>query len=108
MEQINEGCERAEIPNMILQPLFENVIKHAVYETLDKVQLTLKCNYENGFLKIHLQNNYDESTSPKKGAGVGLKNIEERLKLIYHQDNLMEVKKEKGIFSITLFIPYEN
>jgi sensor histidine kinase YesM len=108
MEQINEGCERAEIPNMILQPLFENVIKHAVYETLDKVQLTLKCDYENGFLKIHLQNNYDESTSPKKGAGVGLKNIEERLKLIYHQDNLMEVKKEKGIFSITLFIPYEN
>ena len=44
----------------------------------------------------------------KKGAGVGLKNIEERLKLIYHQNNLLEVKKEKDIFEVTLYIPIEE
>ncbi len=41
-EKIEEECEKVEIPNMILQPIFENVIKHAVYETLDKVVLTFK------------------------------------------------------------------
>ena len=107
-EQLDDECYKAEIPNMILQPLFENVIKHAVYETLDKVQLTLKCNFDNGFLKIHLQNNFDESSKSRKGAGVGLKNINDRLNLIYHRDDLMEVKKEKGIFSVTLFIPCEE
>ena len=79
-----------------------------MYETLDKVQLTLKCSFDNGYLKIHLQNNFDESSKSRKGAGVGLKNINDRLNLIYRRDDLMEVKKEKGIFSVTLFIPISN
>jgi len=107
-EEIEPECEKDEIPNMILQPLFENVIKHAVYETLDKVVLTLKCSRQNEFLKISIENDFDETYSPQKGTGVGLKNIYERLKLIYHQDNLLDVRKEKGKFSVTLFIPMEN
>jgi sensor histidine kinase YesM len=108
IEETNEGCTNVEIPSMILQPLFENAIKHAVYETLDKVTLKLFCKIQNGFLKIVVQNNFDEAGIAKKGAGVGLKNIEERLKLIYHQNNLLEVKKEKDIFTVTLYIPIEE
>jgi len=107
-EQLEKECNNAEIPNMILQPLFENVIKHAVYETFDKVTLTLKCSFDDGYLKIQLVNNFDESSKSRKGAGVGLKNINDRLSLIYRRNDLMEVKKEKGIFSVTLFIPIEN
>ena len=66
------------------------------------------CNIQNGFLKIVVQNNFDVAGIAKKGAGVGLKNIEERLKLIYHQNNLLEVKKEKDIFKVTLYIPIEE
>jgi len=108
VEETDDGCSIVEIPSMILQPLFENAIKHAVYETLDKVTLKLSCKIQNGFLKIVVQNNFDEAGIIKKGAGVGLKNIEERLKLIYHQNNLLDVKKEKGIFEVTLYIPIEN
>lgn len=107
VEEINEECSKALIPSMILQPLFENAIKHAVYETLEKVVLKLSCSRQDTFLKIVMQNNF-EGDSNKKGAGVGLNNIKERLKLIYQQDNLLEVKKEKGIFSVTLYIPLEN
>lgn len=107
-EAIDEECKKAEIPNMLLQPLFENVIKHAVYETFDKVSLTLRCKYEDGYINIHLQNNFDESSKSRKGAGVGLKNISDRLNLVYHRNDLMEVKKEKGIFSVTLYIPCED
>ncbi len=106
-EEIGAECENVEIPNMLLQPLFENVIKHAVYETLDKVILTLKCSHQEEFLRITIENDFDETSSPQKGTGVGLKNIYERLKLIYHIDTLMDVKKEKGKFSVTLFIPIE-
>lgn len=107
-EQLEKECYNVEIPNMILQPLFENVIKHAVYETFDKVLLTLNCSLDNGYLKIHLVNNFDESAKSRKGTGVGLKNINDRLNIIYRRNDLMEVKKEKGIFSVTLFIPIEN
>lgn len=108
IEDIREGCTNVEIPSMILQPLFENAIKHAVYETLDKVILKLHCDRNNGFLKIIVENNFDEPAVVKKGAGVGLKNIEERLKLIYHQDNLLDIKQDKGIFRVTLYIPVEE
>ena len=107
-EEMSEECNKVEIPNMILQPLFENVIKHAVYETFDKVLLTLKCSFDDGYLKIQLVNNFDESGKSRKGTGVGLKNINDRLNLIYKRNDLMEVKKEKGIFIVTLFIPCED
>jgi len=105
IEEIGESCRNIEIPTMILQPLFENAVKHAVYETLDRVTVKLNCENKDGFLKIILQNNFDKTAPNKKGAGVGLKNIRDRLRLIYHRDSLLEVKEEKGIFKVTLYIP---
>ena len=103
-EELHEECGKTEIPSMILQPLFENAIKHAVYETLDTVVIKLTCSKQDDFLKITLCNNF-EGESHKKGAGVGLKNIKDRLSLIYQQDNLMEIKKENGKFTVNIFIP---
>jgi sensor histidine kinase YesM len=107
VEEVSEVCNNIEIPSMILQPLFENAIKHAVYETLGKVTIKLKCEPIENFLKISLTNNF-EGESNKKGTGVGLKNIRERLSLIYNQDNLLEVKKENGTFTVNIFIPKGN
>ena len=105
IEEIADDCWAMEIPSMILQPLFENAIKHAVYETFDIVTLSLKAKSENNYLNLILENNYDESSTPRKGTGVGLRNIEERLQLIYRESNLMEVNKGNGIFRVSLFIP---
>lgn len=107
IEELHDECGKTEIPSMILQPLFENAIKHAVYETLDTVKIKLTCIKQDDFLKISLCNNF-EGESHKKGAGVGLKNIKDRLKLIYQQDNLMEVKKESGKFIVNIFIPLQK
>ena len=51
VEELHEECGKTEIPSMILQPLFENAIKHAVYETLDTVTIKLTCNKQDDFLK---------------------------------------------------------
>ena len=107
IEELHPECSKTQIPSMILQPLFENAIKHAVYETLDTVRIQLTCTRQDDFLKISLCNNF-EGESHKKGAGVGLKNIKDRLKLIYQQDNLMEVKKESDKFTVNIYIPLEK
>jgi LytS/YehU family sensor histidine kinase len=104
IEELREGVLDIKVPNMILQPLFENAIKHAVYDTLDKITIKLKCIIENNFLKISLENNFENST-PKKGAGIGLQNIKSRLELIYGEKNLVDIKKEGDIFSVILYIP---
>ncbi len=104
-EELNDVCLDFPVPNMILQPLFENAIKHAVYEAIEPVTLILKCSPENEFLKITLENNFEESGLKKKGAGIGLKNIGDRLALIYGRANLMKIETVNNVFRVILFIP---
>lgn len=108
IEELSEECKNVEVPNMILQPLFENAIKHGVYESLDKVTIKLECKQENGYMKISVSNNYDKDGAPRKGEGIGIKNIKNRLKLIYNQDNLLQVVKTDDLFKVNLFIPLEE
>jgi sensor histidine kinase YesM len=105
LENIQADCINVQIPTMILQPLFENAIKHAVYESLEKVTLKLSCKKNEEFLQISLENNFEPGNSCSKGTGIGLKNIKDRLEIIYGQPNLITVQTEGNIFRVKLFIP---
>jgi two-component system, LytTR family, sensor kinase len=105
IEEVSAESKNVPVPNMILQPLFENAIKHAVYESLEKVTLKFNSSIQNDFLNISLENNFDSSSDSRSGSGIGLNNINDRLKLIYGLNNLMNVEKTEGIFKINLYIP---
>ncbi len=105
IEDIKIECKEMEVPSMILQPIFENAIKHGVYESLDKVTIKLSCCMEKEYFKITIENNFDPESIPRKGEGIGLKNIRNRLKLIYNQENLLTVQKDTNLFRVNIFIP---
>jgi two-component system, LytTR family, sensor kinase len=105
IDDIKPECKELDVPSMILQPIFENAIKHGVYESLDKVTIRLSCGMEKEYFKITVENNFDPESIPRKGEGIGLKNIRNRLKLIYNQENLLTVHKEANIFRVTIYIP---
>jgi len=105
VEEVRNECKELDVPSMILQPLFENAIKHGVYESLEKVTIKLSCGMEKEYFKIAVENNFDPESVPRKGEGIGIKNIKNRLKLIYNQENLVTVEKVKNIFRVTIFIP---
>ncbi len=94
-----------EIPSMILQPIFENAIKHGVYESLEPIQIKLDCEKKEEHLSIRIENNFEPEVKQNKGEGVGLKNIKDRLKLIYGYDGLLSTQKENNIFIVEIFIP---
>jgi len=102
---IPESCKLLSLPNMILQPLFENAIKHGVYESLEPVTIHLKCECTAEFLVLVISNNYDASGAGKVGAGIGLKNINSRLKLIYGVGNLLNTSVNNDIYKVILKIP---
>jgi len=106
--EIHEDCRKIKVPNMIFQPLFENAIKYGVYESLEKVFIKVRCSSENGYLKFSVENNFDEEATPRKGKGIGLTNIKNRLSLIYNQDNLISIEKRKNIFTANVFIPLDT
>ncbi len=94
-----------KIPSLILQPIFENAIKHGVNKSTDKVNIHLNCQLEDTFFVIEVRNNFDPEFVTQSGIGIGLKNIAERLKIIYNKRNLLEIKREKNCFEIRLYIP---
>ncbi|MDZ7742446.1 MAG: histidine kinase [Bacteroidota bacterium] len=106
--QINEGCEKIKLPLMILQPLYENAIKHGVYESSESIMIRTRCIKKDGFMEIRIHNNYDPGPAARKGAGLGLRNIGERLKLLYQTDLLLKTRKEKDTFEVVLLIPEEK
>ncbi len=105
VEDIEEESLKIKVPSMILQPLFENAIKHAVYEALEKVTLNLTAKLKENFMEIKVENNFDGTTSSKSGTGIGLTNIKNRLELIYNRNDLMIINKEENLFSVIIYIP---
>jgi two-component system LytT family sensor kinase len=102
---VDESCESYRIPNLILQPIFENAIKYGVYETSDSVEIKLKATKSENGLNLLIVNDFDPETVPVRGNGVGLKNIQERLRIIYGSSQLMVAKKSEREFSISMDIP---
>jgi signal transduction histidine kinase len=72
----------AKVPGMILQPLVENSVKHAVAPSSGMVTITLAAREEYGRLVITVSDNGKASTGAameSRGHGIGLANVRERL-----------------------------
>jgi len=106
--EIDAHCMEAEIPNMILQPLFENAIKYGVYETTDQVTIKTSCLCEGNFLRITITNDYDASTIKRRGEGIGLRNIRKRMEVLYNNPDLMKITDHKTSFEVQLIIPQKQ
>ncbi len=97
----------AKIPSMMLQPLFENAVKHGVCESLQTVQVWTKAELHGEHIYVEVSNNFESGAASKKGSGTGLRNIGERLRLLYGNAAAMQVRREKEKFSVLLQIPIE-
>lgn len=104
-EFIDDSCLEQKVPSMILQPLFENAIKHGVHESIDPVFIQMKCNSSKGFLNIEVRNTMIENKKLIKGTGTGLSNVRARLFSAYREENLMDVFQDDNCFVVKLKIP---
>ncbi len=103
--EIDDNCLNALIPNMILQPLYENAIKYGVYEATEPVEIITRSICIKDVLEITISNNYDPEAGSKKGEGIGLRNIRDRLQIIFGNPMLMKVEDNKKEFKVTIAIP---
>jgi two-component system, LytTR family, sensor kinase len=107
-EEISDDSLEVRVPAMLLQPLYENAIKHGVYESTESVKLTTAASIKGDFLELIISNNYDESYSAKRGTGTGLLNVKRRLELSYGNRASVRTVRENGIFTATLYIPLKD
>jgi sensor histidine kinase YesM len=103
--EIDEICQEFPVPTMIFQPLFENAIRHSVYESVDPVRIRFQCVTENDHMKATISNDYNPEIPTRKGTGVGLQNVRQRIELAYRGKGSVQWKGGDGIFEVNISIP---
>lgn len=106
-EKIDPKCLDIKIPVMLLQPLYENAIKHGVYESVKRVNIITEAKFKEGILEIQISNNYDSDVPSAKGTGTGLANVYRRLELFYDKKAFIKTSKENGIYTVIINIRTE-
>ncbi|MFS0489039.1 sensor histidine kinase [Leadbetterella byssophila] len=104
----SEGTEDYLIPAMILQTLFENALKHGIYNSLKPETLFFSTDLVDNRLLIKIENTFDPESQIKKGTGTGLKNVRDRLDLLYDKNALMDTEILENCFKVTLNLPAQT
>ncbi len=104
-EEIDERALGVKLPVMLLQPLFENAVKHGVYESTGNVEIKTRVSFEQDHVEIAVSNNYDVDAMPVKGTGTGLLNTARRLELQYGKKASLSTYKKDGFFEAKIVVP---
>lgn len=99
----SERITDQQITPLLLLPLVENAFKH-VAKGKSEIRITAYMADENE-LRFVVSNPFEEDTtvSPvKEAGGIGLKNIQRRLELIYPERHSLRVEDLEGLFTVIL------
>ncbi len=103
--EISAACENFPVPTMIFQPLFENAIRHSVYESTEPVNIKFVCSPEADVMKAVVINDYDPDVPARKGTGLGLQNVRQRIDLVYEGRGSVRWAGKEGEFSVSILFP---
>lgn len=109
--EIELGTDRALVPNLVLQPLVENAIKHGIERQRQPGKVVIKVVREGDELCLRVRNTGPgPSARPSaKGHGIGLSNTRRRLEQLYgtHQSlDLVEVLE--GGMEVRVRLPWHE
>lgn len=111
---IDENARAALVPNLILQPLIENVIKYAIAPSVEGGVITIAATVKGSRLAIALEDtgpgmaDVDNIVS-QSGSGVGLVNTKERLAQIYGDEHTFKLENlEPNGLGVFIEIPCER
>ena len=105
---VEPGIADALVPNLILQPLVENAIKHGIAVRPGSGQIEVRAS-RSGRDRLVLRV-VDDGPGPSPAGpgpeGVGLRNTRDRLELLYPGEHLFEIGGAPGRgFEVTLMFP---
>ncbi|MCJ8320252.1 MAG: histidine kinase [Colwellia sp.] len=103
---ISPESKNAKIPTMGLLTIVENAIKHGIANLKDGGTLTLNSAIRNNMLIIDVINPY-QADLVKSGTKVGLKNLSQRIELIFGKQGVLSQETDNDTFHVNMSLPYE-
>ena len=101
---------QARVPNLVLQPLVENAIKHGVERHARPGRIVLRAQRQNGQLELEVQDNGGGLPEGKPlREGIGLANTRSRLQQLYGAKQKFELKNvETGGLLVRVVLPFHS
>jgi two-component system, LytTR family, sensor kinase len=97
---IDEACLDIIVPSMILQPLVENSIKHGLGRKVGEGRITIRSTRRAGHAIIEVIDNGigmpSDRLEPVSRHGIGLRNVNERLRVIYGANYELKLQSIPG------------
>jgi two-component system, LytTR family, sensor kinase len=104
----------AKVPNLILQPIVENAIRHGIAPRSAPGVVEIEAERRNGFLRIQVRDNGPGLPKHRTNEnlfrkGLGLANTETRLERLYGAAHLLDLSNNAGGgLVVTLEIPFHT
>lgn len=120
---VDEEAKAALLPRLVLQPLVENALYHGILPCEDRAGLILvTCKTDGVTLFVSVQDNgvgispeklekiqAGEGVSPSGYNHIGIKNVKERLQLLYQQDCHFQISSQANTgTTISFQVPYRR
>ena len=101
--QVDELFYSLKIPQLLIQPLVENAIKHGLYGMTGEVKIEVSGKKEGSYFVLEVINPFDPEAP--EGTGFGLSSVERRLFLLFGRTDLLQSGSEGNLFKVRLKIP---
>jgi len=98
---VQERALEALVPNLILQPIVENAIKHGVSKIEGVGKIAVRGRVEGSELVLSIENNAPLVESAA-GTGVGVRNTRARLSHLYGDDQHFELRSGDDVTPLTI------
>jgi len=97
------------IEPMLLIPFVENAFKHGT-GMIEQATINIDLKANNNVLYFTVQNKFNAQSNEikDKASGIGLNNVERRLKLLYKGNHRFMIDKSNDFFTVTLEINLAN
>jgi len=110
--EVDPSTLEAAVPNLILQPLVENAVRHAIEPQEAGGQIELRSIRDNGHLVLQVSDDGPGLVQAAAASGetrerIGLSNTRERLRKLYGQNHRFDLTENaKGGVTARLSIPF--
>jgi sensor histidine kinase YesM len=102
--ELPEQTEDLQVSPLLLFSFIENAFKHGANKTSGESWIKIRLTVIDGQLRFEIENSIEDLANAPESNGIGLKNVKERLLLLYPEKHHIDIENENGIFKVALRI----
>lgn len=107
-EDIDDDALDCLVPPLLLQPLIENSVTHGITNLPEGGAIRIIASCDTGRLRVSVENDFDPDYQPKRGNGIGIANVRERLAARYGKDAAFDGSISGSCYVVRLTLPVEH